>query len=80
MFSTGPDRSTRGLESHGLYNLNEIFWNLPTPALYEQALLRPTSRALAIRAKCWDCEGQNADPGSQRCVRTCGQLVLCRQS
>lgn len=29
-----------GLEAHGLHNLNEIFWNLPTPALYEQALLR----------------------------------------
>ena len=29
-----------GLESHGLYNLDRIFWNLPTPALYEQALLR----------------------------------------
>jgi len=30
----------RGLEGHGLYNLDEIHWNLPTPALYEQALLR----------------------------------------
>ncbi len=40
MFSTGPDRSTRGLEGHGLYNLNEIFWNLPTAALYEHALRR----------------------------------------
>ena len=29
-----------GLEGHGLYNLNEIFWNLPTPALYEHALRR----------------------------------------
>lgn len=29
------DRSqnSRGLEQHSLYNLNEIFWNLPTPAL-----------------------------------------------
>jgi phosphoenolpyruvate carboxykinase (ATP) len=33
-------QSRQGLENHGLYNLNEIFWNLPTPALYEQALLR----------------------------------------
>ena len=32
--------TSSGLEAHGLYNLNEIFWNLPTPALYEQALLR----------------------------------------
>lgn len=31
---------SRGLEQQGLYNLNNIFWNMPTPALYEQALLR----------------------------------------
>ena len=37
--STSPQGS-RGLEAHGLYNLNEIFWNLSTPALYEQALWR----------------------------------------
>lgn len=30
----------QGLEQHGLYNLDEIFWNLPTAALYEQALRR----------------------------------------
>jgi len=29
-----------GLENHGLYNLNNIYWNLSTPALYEQALER----------------------------------------
>ena len=40
MFNTEPDRSTGGLESHGLYNLNEVFWNLPTPALYEHAIRR----------------------------------------
>ena len=28
-------RSMGGLQQHGLYNLNEVFWNLPTPALYE---------------------------------------------
>jgi phosphoenolpyruvate carboxykinase (ATP) len=32
--------SDYGLENHGLYNLNEIYWNLPTPALYEHALNR----------------------------------------
>ncbi len=26
------------LDNHGLYNLNTIYWNLPTPAIYEQAL------------------------------------------
>ena len=32
--------SSEGLEAQGLYNLNQIHWNLPTPALYEQALMR----------------------------------------
>lgn len=38
---------------------------------YEQALRQPRSRKLAIRAKCWDCEGQGADPGWQQRIRTC---------
>jgi hypothetical protein len=38
---------------------------------YEQALEKPTWRALAIRAKCWDCEGQGVDPGWQDRVRNC---------
>ena len=33
-------RSMDGLQQHGLYNLNEVFWNLPTPALYEHAIRR----------------------------------------
>jgi phosphoenolpyruvate carboxykinase (ATP) len=40
VFDGKQDRSMEGLELHGLYNLNEIFWNLPTPALYEHALRR----------------------------------------
>lgn len=28
------------LESQGLYNLKSLYWNLPTPALYEEALKR----------------------------------------
>ncbi len=31
---------SQGLEADGLYNLNQVFWNLPTPALYEHALSR----------------------------------------
>ena len=30
--------SNYGLEHHGLYNLNNVYWNLTTPALYEQAI------------------------------------------
>ena len=40
MHETDSMQTQGGLESHGLYNLERIFWNLPTPALYEQALLR----------------------------------------
>ena len=40
MLRDRESQNRQGLESDGLYNLNEIFWNLPTPALYEQALLR----------------------------------------
>jgi phosphoenolpyruvate carboxykinase (ATP) len=32
--------SSVGLENHGLSNLKNIYWNLSTPALYEQALKR----------------------------------------
>jgi phosphoenolpyruvate carboxykinase (ATP) len=33
-------KSPVGLENHGLINLKSEFWNLPTPALYEEALKR----------------------------------------
>jgi len=32
------EHSSYGLENHGLSNLNDIFWNLNTPALYEQII------------------------------------------
>ncbi len=33
-------RSDYGLENHGLTNLNKVYWNLPTEALYEEAIFR----------------------------------------
>jgi phosphoenolpyruvate carboxykinase (ATP) len=33
-------RSPVGLATHGLNNLKTVYWNLPTPALYEEALKR----------------------------------------
>ncbi|UCC51886.1 MAG: phosphoenolpyruvate carboxykinase (ATP), partial [Anaerolineaceae bacterium] len=33
-------RSPIGLDAHGLSNLKSVFWNLPTPAIYEEALKR----------------------------------------
>jgi len=37
----------------------------------EQSRRNPKSRVLAIRAKCWDCEGRDADPGWKERVREC---------
>ena len=36
----GPFVSPYGLENHGIKNVNMVFWNFPTPALYEQAIRR----------------------------------------
>ncbi len=29
-----------GIQNHGLTNLHKVYWNLPTPALYEEAIFR----------------------------------------
>jgi len=36
--------SPHGLENHGLENLNDVFWNLPTARLYEKILTRSEGR------------------------------------
>ncbi|MDD3618510.1 MAG: phosphoenolpyruvate carboxykinase (ATP) [Desulfobulbaceae bacterium] len=36
--------SSYGLKNHGLSNLNEVFWNLPTPSLCEKILIRGEGR------------------------------------
>ena len=37
---SGRPYSSHGLDHQGLYNLNDVYWNLPTPALYQQAIMR----------------------------------------
>ena len=37
----------------------------------ERARRNPQSRALAIAAKCWDCQGGDADPGIRSRIRAC---------
>lgn len=32
------------LEQHGIYNLHNVYWNLPTPLLYEEAIRRNEAR------------------------------------
>lgn len=39
-----PFRSAYGLDKHKIHNVNTVYWNLPTPFLYEQALRRREAR------------------------------------
>ena len=36
----GKLASNYGLANHGLVNLRRAYWNLPTPALYEESIFR----------------------------------------
>lgn len=47
---------------------------IPGPRLdpIERLATNPTSLRLAINAKCYDCQGQDADPNWQRRVGECG--------
>jgi phosphoenolpyruvate carboxykinase (ATP) len=38
--SAGENASAFGLQNHGLTNLHRVYWNLPTAALYEEAVFR----------------------------------------
>ena len=42
----------------------------------ERLAKNPTSLRLAINAKCFDCEGGDADPNVQKRIGTCG-IVMC---
>jgi phosphoenolpyruvate carboxykinase (ATP) len=39
--------SLYGVENHGLTNLRRVYWNLPTPALYEEAVFRSEGQVCA---------------------------------
>jgi phosphoenolpyruvate carboxykinase (ATP) len=40
----GANASVFGLNNHGLINLHKVYWNLPAPALYEEAIFRGEGR------------------------------------
>lgn len=40
-------KSEFGLDNHGFKNLGTVYWNLPTPALYEEAVFRREGRIAA---------------------------------
>ena len=54
-------RSTYGLENHGFENLEREYWNLPTPALYEQ-VVRHREGILAHHGAIHRRGGPRADP------------------
>ena len=45
----GAMASLYGLEHHGLTNLRRVYWNLPVPALYEEAIHRSGQPAVGQR-------------------------------
>ncbi len=44
MKEAGEAASAYGLLNHGLMNLRRVYWNLPEPALYEEAIFRGEGR------------------------------------
>ena len=40
----GQGASLYGIQNHGLSNLHRVYWNLPTPALYEESVFRGECR------------------------------------
>jgi phosphoenolpyruvate carboxykinase (ATP) len=42
--SIAPQRTDYGLERHGIERPNNVYWNLPTPRLYEEAIRRREGR------------------------------------
>ena len=44
MDAPGTTRSEKGLEPHGIRNINAVYWNLSTPRLYEEAIRRREGR------------------------------------
>lgn len=42
----------------------------------ERARLNPQSKALAIKAKCYDCVGAGADANPRQAIREC-VVILC---
>jgi phosphoenolpyruvate carboxykinase (ATP) len=44
MAMQGMRHSDFGLDKHGIQNVRQVFWNLPTPLLYEEAVARREAR------------------------------------
>lgn len=70
--------STEGLQkAHQIREAQRLLGIVPEKLdPLQKAAKNPTSRSLAIRAKCYDCVGQNVDPGWHRRVREC-EITSC---
>ena len=44
MISPNTTQERYSLEKHGIYNVHNVYWNLPTPLLYEEAIRRSEAR------------------------------------
>jgi phosphoenolpyruvate carboxykinase (ATP) len=48
MHTHGPYQSHYGLENHQIKNVNSVYWNMTTPALYEEAIRRREGRLVHL--------------------------------
>lgn len=56
------------------YNARRLAGDVEAPARLDplaRARANPTSKTLAIRAKCWECVGGNSNPNWQKRVGEC---------
>jgi phosphoenolpyruvate carboxykinase (ATP) len=57
-----------GLENHGLVNLRKIYWNLPSGALYEEAIFRGEARVAHLGPLVVDTGKHTARPAADKFV------------
>lgn len=60
----GDLKSDFGLENHGLRHLDRVYWNLPEPALYEEAIFRNEAKvvnggAILVNTGKWTARAAN---------------------
>jgi phosphoenolpyruvate carboxykinase (ATP) len=60
--------SEYGLKHHGLTNLRKVYWNLSTPALYEEALFRREGRMTNLGPICVETGKHTARAANEKLV------------
>ena len=77
MKEQGRIEGQQSLEALGIRNVNTVWWNLNTPALYEHALQRHEA-LLARQGPLVVRTGRGLDSIAQREIRTTSSVVLGR--